>query len=73
MSEQITSIQYKLCFTIPSIFVRFLIVALICIFMLKHENRAPFLEHPHFSLTSIETSRVKGTLDQKVVATVKAR
>lgn len=40
--------------------------------MLKHENRAAFLEHPHFSLTSIEMSHVKGMLDQKVVATVRA-
>lgn len=73
MSEQITPVQYKLCFTIPSICVRFLILILICIFVLKHENRTPFLERPHFSLTSIEMSHVKGMLDQKVVATVKAR
>jgi len=72
MSEQITSVQYKLCFTIPSVFARFLILVLICIFMLKRENRALFLEYSHSSLTSIETPHVKGILDQKVVATVKA-
>lgn len=72
MTEQITSIQYKLHFTIPSVFAGVLILVLICIFMLKHENRALFLEHSHFSLTSVETSHVKGMLDQKVVATVSA-
>lgn len=41
--------------------------------MLKHENRTPFLEHPHFSLTSIEVPNVKGTPDQKAVAIVRAR
>lgn len=72
MSEQITYNQHKLCFTIPFNFARFLILVLICIFMLKHENRAFFLEHPHFSLTSTETSHVKGMQDHKVVATVRA-
>lgn len=45
---------------------------LICIFMLKYENRVAFLEHPHFSLTSIAMSHVKGKLDQKVEVTVRA-
>lgn len=40
--------------------------------MLKYENRAAFLEHPHFSLTSIAMSHVKGKLDQKVEVTVRA-
>lgn len=53
-------------------FVRVLILVLICIFMLKHENKTAFLERPHFSLTSIEMPNVKGILDQKVVATVRA-
>lgn len=40
--------------------------------MLKHENRARFLEHSYFSLTLIEMSHVKGMLDQNMLATVKA-
>lgn len=59
MSEQITPIQYKPCSTIPFIVIGFLVLVLICIFMIKYENITPFLEHPHFSLTSIEMSPVK--------------
>lgn len=41
--------------------------------MLKQENRTAFLEHSHFSLTSIEMPHVTGMLDHKVVATVRAK